>query len=311
MPELSIEVHHLTKRYGEFVAVDDLSFETYAGEIFGLLGPNGAGKTTTIRMLMDIFKPDAGDVRVLGQTPGRATDRIGYLPEERGLYQDEKVRNVLIYLGRLKGLTRQQAAARAEQGLARVELLDRADEKVNSLSRGMQQKLQVIASMLHEPDLLILDEPFQGLDPINVELIKALMIEQQERGATVVLSAHQMNLVEALCDRILLINRGRGVLYGPLDEIKAEYAPDVVRLRTPIALDGDIPGVENVERHEDTYMLTLHDADPQTVLRVLVDRGIPIRAFEVATAPLNEIFVSVVRDGAQTEDSAAEEEGHA
>lgn len=291
-----LEVHNLVKRYNGFTAVDALSFEVYEGEIFGLLGPNGAGKTTAIRTTMDIFKPDKGTVQLLGQPPGTARERIGYLPEERGLYRDLKVLEVLVYLAALKGVPRSEARLRALAWLERVELANWADRKVKDLSRGMQQKLQFVASLVHDPELLILDEPFMGLDPVNVELVKGLIREAQEEGKTVVLSTHQMNVVEALCDRILLINHGRAVLYGPLDEIKRRHAPHTVRLRTPVAFDV-LPGVTRVEQRDDTFTLTLEGITPQELLRTLVEREIPVEAFEVATAPLEEIFIAVVREG--------------
>jgi len=290
-----LEVRNLVKRYNGFTAVDDLSFEVYKGEIFGLLGPNGAGKTTTIRTVMDIFKPDEGTVQVLGQPPGVGKGRIGYLPEERGLYRDLKVLDVLVYLAELKGTSRPVARQRALAWLERVELAGWADNKVKDLSRGMQQKLQFVVSLVHDPELLILDEPFQGLDPVNVELLKGLIRDLQAEGKTVVLSAHQMNLVEALCDRILLINRGRAVLYGPLDEIKRRYAPHAVRLRTPAPLDA-LPGVSRMEQRDDTFTLNLDDITPQELLRVLVERNVPVEAFEVATAPLEDIFIAVVKE---------------
>jgi ABC-2 type transport system ATP-binding protein len=291
-----LEVRNLVKRYNGFTAVDDLSFEVYEGEIFGLLGPNGAGKTTTIRAIMDIFKPDGGTVRVLGQPPGVAKGCIGYLPEERGLYRDLKVLDVLVYLAELKGTPRPLAHRRALAWLERVELADWADRKVKDLSRGMQQKLQFVASLVHDPQLLILDEPFQGLDPLNVELLKGLIRELQAGGKTMMLSAHQMNLVEALCDRILLINQGKAVLYGPLEEIKRRYAPHAVRLRTPVALDA-LPGVSRKERRDGVFTLTLEGTTPQELLRTLVERDIPVEAFEVAVAPLEEIFIAVVKEG--------------
>jgi len=296
MTQKMLEVHNLVKRYNGFTAVDALSFEVYEGEIFGLLGPNGAGKTTAIRTVMDIFRPDEGTVQVLGQPPGMTRERIGYLPEERGLYRDLKVLEVLVYLAALKGIPRPVARPRALAWLERVELADWADRRVKDLSRGMQQKLQFVVSLVHDPELLILDEPFLGLDPVNVELVKGLIQEAQEQGKTVVLSTHQMNLVEALCDRILLINHGRAVLYGPLDEIKRRHAPHAVRLRTPAALDA-LPGVAQMERRDDTFTLTLEGITPQELLRTLVKRNIPVEAFEVATVPLEEIFIAVVREG--------------
>lgn len=296
MTQTMLEVHNLVKRYNGFTAVDTLSFEVYEGEIFGLLGPNGAGKTTAIRTIMDIFRPDEGTVQVLGQSSGRARERIGYLPEERGLYRDLKVLEVLVYLAELKGTPRPVARPRALAWLERVELADWADHKVKDLSQGMQQKLQFVASLVHDPELLILDEPFQGLDPVNVALLKGLVQEVQGEGKTVMLSTHQMNLVEVLCDRILLINHGRAVLYGPLDEIKRRHAPQAVRLRTATALDA-VPGVVRMERHDDTFTLTLEGITPQELLRTLVERNIPVETFEVATAPLEEIFITVVREG--------------
>jgi len=294
MTQNMLEVRNLVKRYNGFTAVDDLSFEVCEGEIFGLLGPNGAGKTTTTRTVMDIFKPDEGRVQVLGLPPGAAKEHIGYLPEERGLYRDLKVLDVLVYLAELKGTPRSVARQRALAWLERVELADWAGRKVKDLSRGMQQKLQFVASLVHDPQLLILDEPFQGLDPVNVDLLKRLIRELQAEGKTVVLSAHQMNLVEALCDRILLINHGQVVLYGPLDEIKRRYAPHAVRLRTPAALNA-LPGVTRMERRDGTLTLTLDGTTPQALLQTLVERNVPVEAFEVATAPLEEIFISVVK----------------
>lgn len=295
MPPILLEVKNLVKRYGNFNAVDDLSFEVYQGDVFGLLGPNGAGKTTTIRTIMDILKPDAGTVSVLGQPPGAARSRIGYLPEERGLYRDLKVLDVLIYLAELKGTSRATAHQRALTWLERVELADWAERKVKDLSRGMQQKLQFVASLVHDPELLILDEPFQGLDPVNVELLKGLIRELQREGKTLALSAHQMNLVEALCDRILLINQGKGVLYGPLAEIKRRYSPHAVRLRTPVSVE-ELPGVARVEQRDGTFTLTLQDITPQELLQTLVERNIQVEAFEVASAPLEEIFIAVVKE---------------
>jgi ABC-2 type transport system ATP-binding protein len=290
-----LSVEGIVKRYGDFLAVDDLSFEVHQGDIFGLLGPNGAGKTTIIRTVMDIFKADSGHVSVLGQAPGSSRSRIGYLPEERGLYPDLKVMEALVYLAELKGTDTEAARQRSVAWLERVELSDWADHKVKDLSRGMQQKLQFISCLVHDPDLLILDEPFQGLDPINVELIKDLTRELQSQGKTVILSAHQMNLVEALCDRIVLINRGKAVLYGNLKEIKQQHAPDAVRLRCSIDPAG-LPGVRSVERRGETYVLTLENSSPQDLLRILVERGAEVGFFEPAAAPLEEIFIQVVKE---------------
>jgi ABC-2 type transport system ATP-binding protein len=289
-----LQVHYLTKRYGDLVAVDDLSFEVEPGEVFGLLGPNGAGKTTTIRMILDIVPPDAGQITVLGGTPAAAQPRIGYLPEERGLYRNVRVLDMLIYLAELKGADRARARQRALEWLARMGLEDRAHSKVKDLSRGMQQRLQVVAAIVHDPDLVFLDEPFQGLDPVNVERVKGVIADLRREGKTVVLSTHQMNLVEVLCDRILLINRGRSVLYGPLADLKRQFAPHAVRVRAP-ELPPDLPGVVAVEPKDGAYDLSLAEGTaPRDVLRALVDRGVDVQAFEVAPVPLEEIFIRVV-----------------
>lgn len=296
MAQKALEVRDLVKRYNGFTAVDHLSFEVYEGEILGLLGPNGAGKTTTIRTMMDIFRADEGTIRILGKPPGEARERIGYLPEERGLYRKLKVLDVLVYLAELKGTARSVARERAMTWLERVDLCDWANRKVEDLSRGMQQKLQFVASLVHDPELLILDEPFQGLDPVNVDLLKGLIRWLHGEGKTILLSAHQMSLVEALCDRIVLINRGRLVLYGELSEIKRRHAPHAVRLRTPASLEA-LPGVARIEERDGVLTLTLEGITPQALLQALLERGIPVEAFEVANVPLEEIFISVVREG--------------
>jgi ABC-2 type transport system ATP-binding protein len=289
-----IEIQNLVKRYGDFVAVHDLSFEVEQGEIFGLLGPNGAGKTTTIRVIMDILSPDAGSVTVLGQPPGQAKGRVGYLPEERGLYRNQKVLDTLVYLGELKGMSRSAAQERAMSLLGRIQLEDWATRKVKDLSQGMQQRLQFVASLIHDPEVIFLDEPFQGLDPVNVERVKALVANLHHEGKTIVLSSHQMNLVEVLCDRILLINRGQSVLYGRLAEIKRDYAPNAVRVRAP-EIPPDLPGVVEVEADDGAFNLNLAEgAKPQTVLRALLDRDVEIQTYEVAPVPLEDIFVAVV-----------------
>ena len=296
MTEGVLEVCDVVKRYDGVTAVGGLSFEVDRGEVFGLLGPNGAGKTTTIRMVMDILRPDEGAVRVLGQAPGASRERVGYLPEERGLYRDLKVLDVLVYLAELKGIGRTEARRRGETWLARVGLSDWAGRRIKDLSRGMQQKVQLVASLVHGPELVILDEPFQGLDPVNVELVKDIIRELQRDGAAVVLSTHQMNLVEALCDRIVLIDRGRAVLYGALNEIKRSHASRQVRVRARGDLGG-LPGVVRVEKRDNTFVLTLGSATPQETLRTLVEREVLVESFEVATVPLDEIFVAVVKGG--------------
>lgn len=289
-----IQVQGLVKRYGDVVAVDHLSFEVEQGEIFGLLGPNGAGKTTTIRVVMDILQPDEGTVQVLGQPPGQANARVGYLPEERGLYRNLKVLDNLVYLAELKGMSRSSARERAMHLLERIQLEEWASRKVRDLSQGMQQRLQFVASLIHDPKVLFLDEPFQGLDPVNVERIKEFMAELHREGKTIILSTHQMSMVEALCDRILLIHQGRAVLYGPLAEIKQQYAPHAIRVRAPL-IPSDLPGVVGVERDDGAFNLALAEgARPQEVLRALLDCDVEVQAFEVAPVPLEDIFVAVV-----------------
>jgi ABC-2 type transport system ATP-binding protein len=289
-----IQIQNLVKRYGDFVAVDDLSFEVERGEIFGLLGPNGAGKTTTIRVIMDILTPDEGNVMVLDQPAGRAKGRIGYLPEERGLYRNLKVLDTLVYLAELKGVSRSVARERATSLLARIRLDEWADRKVKDLSQGMQQRLQLIASLVHDPEVLFLDEPFQGLDPVNVERVKGFVAELHRDGKTIVLSSHQMNLVEVLCDRILLLNQGQAVLYGHLAEIKQHYAPNAIRVHVS-HVPADLPGVVEVEPDDDAFNLGLAEGvQPQDVLRALLDRDVKIQAFEVSPVPLEDIFVAVV-----------------
>ena len=299
MKKSMLKVSDLVKQYDGVMAVDHLSFDVNEGEVFGLLGPNGAGKTTTIRIIMDIFAPDAGVVSVLDQPPGKARSRLGYLPEERGLYRDLEIVEVLTYMAELKGTASPVAHQRTLDWLEKVELSDWVGRRVKDLSRGMQQKLQFVASLIHDPEMLILDEPFAGLDPINVDLIKKLIEQLRQEGKTVVLSAHQMNLVEALCDRIVLINKGRAILYGSLDEVKERYALHTVRIQTP---DADklesLPGVAKVEQRDgQSFLLTLANISPQELLKAMVERGVSVRNFEVAGVPLEEIFIAAVKEG--------------
>jgi len=295
MPEPAIYVQKLRKVYSTVVAVDDLSLEVPRGEIFGLLGPNGAGKTTTIRMLMDIIKPDSGEARVLGMPPGQSRTRVGYLPEERGLYRTLRVGECLAYLGELKGMKRSAARQRAQQLLERVELGDWGKRKVDELSRGMQQKVQLIASIIHDPELVILDEPFQGLDPVNAEMVRGLIRDLRAQGKTVVLSAHEMSLVEMLCERIALINRGRVLLDGNLAQIKQRFAPNAIEISPALPLEG-WPGVARVAAVDGRQRITLDPgAEPRDLLQQIVERGLPLEQYQRATATLDEIFITVVK----------------
>jgi len=291
-----LQIRNLHKAYATVQAVDGISLEVHAGEIFGLLGPNGAGKTTTIRIVMDILHADTGEVSVLGLKPAQARERVGYLPEERGLYPNLRVVDMLVYLAELKGRPRSEARPRAMALLEQVGLADRASAKVKELSRGMQQKLQFLASIVHDPDLLILDEPFQGLDPINAQLVKDILSALQKEGKTIVLSTHQMNQVEALCMRIALIHRGRLVLYGDLADIKRRYAPNTIRISTPVPLP-TLPGITRAAHQNGSYVLELASGvSPQDILRDLVEHKVPVETFEVGQIPLEEIFVRVVKE---------------
>ncbi len=290
-----IQVENLVKHYAKVKAVDGVSFAVDRGEIFGLLGPNGAGKTTIIRTMMDIIKPDGGTIHLMGQPVTEASkSRIGYLPEERGLYQNYRLLECLTYLGALKGMPRTEARLRATALLERIGLQEYARRKIKELSKGMTQKAQFLAAIVHSPDVLIMDEPFQGLDPVNTDLLKSILLEEQARGKTVILSTHNMNQVEEMCNRILLINYGHAVLYGPLDEIKAQYAEHAVILECD-ELPETLSGVLRVEQSNQAYELVLEpDSSPQVILRQLVEADVTIGRFEVATPPLEEIFISVV-----------------
>ena len=296
----SVEVANLAKSFGNVQAVKDVSFVIEPGEIFGLLGPNGAGKTTTIRMMLDIFKPDAGSVAVFGGPLDLAKKRrIGYLPEERGLYKDLKLEPTLLYLATLKGLDEKTARERLGVWLERLDLAEHRHKKVQELSRGMQQKAQIIATLVHEPDLIVVDEPFSGLDPVNTRIVKQIFEEQRDGGKSIIMSTHQMYQVEALCHRIVLINGGESVLYGLVSEIKRNFAGNAIVVEG----HGDfnqIPGVLESRRQNGAWHLALEiGVDPQEVFRTLAGReGVKIERFELAEPSLDDIFINVVQDGA-------------
>jgi ABC-2 type transport system ATP-binding protein len=299
----AISVQHISKSYGNFKAVDDLTFDVYGGEVFALLGPNGSGKTTTIRMILDILRPDAGAIQVLGAPITDATkDRIGYLPEERGLYRSVPVLEMMIYLGRLKGLSSNEAKKRSLALLEKLELAEHAKKKVSELSKGMQQKVQFAVTVLHDPALIIIDEPFSGLDPVNTLVIKALLLEFRDKGGAVVMSTHQMQQVEEMCNRLLMIHRGQQRLYGSVDDIRKQYAQHA------IIVEGDgnwasLPGVVRVEQAQNGARETDHEAmlyldeqtTPDAVLAAIASsHQMNIRRFELAVPSLNEIFIRVV-----------------
>jgi len=291
----AVEVSNIVKSFVDKVAVDNLSFSVAQGEIFGLIGPNGAGKTTTIRMMMDIIKPDSGDVTILGERLSEATkNKLGYLPEERGLYKKLSVLDSIVYLASLKGMDRRSAEEKANELLNQTGMLPHKGKKIEELSRGMGQIIQFIVSVIHDPELVVLDEPFAGLDPVNTELLKGMLLDLKNQGKALVLSTHQMNEIEELCDRILMINHGRSVLYGNLAEIKSKYRSNSVLLDFEGEL-GEVPGVTEQRTRKGYVELVLDgNTTPQQVLERLVSRGIVINRFEVATPPLNEIFLRVV-----------------
>ncbi len=300
----AISVEEISKTFGDFRAVDNLSFEVRRGEIFAMLGPNGAGKSTTMRMILDILKPDTGRIAVLGAPISDAIkDRIGYLPEERGLYRNVRVVEMMVYLGTLKGLSRADAQKRSLALLDRLGMADQAKKKISELSKGMQQKIQFAVTVLHEPDLIIVDEPFSGLDPVNSLVLKDLLFGFKERGGTVVMSTHQMSQVEEMCDRLLMINRGQQKLYGAVDDIRKQYALHA------IIVEGQgnwasLPGVASVEPIQNGRKAALLHLEPQAtadsvLAAIAASPDTSIERFEMAVPDLNDIFIRVV-EGARS-----------
>jgi ABC-2 type transport system ATP-binding protein len=290
-----VEVVHVVKSYADKVAVSGLSFAVDPHEVFGLIGPNGAGKTTTIRMMMDIIQPDSGTVTILGETPREETKaRLGYLPEERGLYRKLTVIESIAYLASLKGMTPRSIRERADLLLERTGMRAQKRKRIEELSKGMAQIIQLIVTIIHDPELVILDEPFAGLDPVNAERVKRLLVDLRDQGKAVVLSTHQMNQVEEVCDRILMVDDGRSVLYGDLEEIRARYRGHSVLVETEGEV-GAIPGVlERRPRRNAVELVLEATSSPGDVLAHLVGAGTAVRRFEVATPSLNEIFLQVV-----------------
>jgi len=294
----SVEISHIAKSFGEVQAVVDVSFEVQRGEIFGLLGPNGAGKTTTIRIMLDLFKADAGEVSILGGPMTEAKkERIGYMPEDRGLYQDIPLERCLVYLASLKGLPKAEIKERLSTYLERFDLADHRSKKVKELSKGMQQKAQIINTLLHKPELVIIDEPFTALDPINTQLVKDVMLELRDEGTTILMSTHQMHQVEELCDRIVLIDEGYNVLYGNLNEIRRRYSGHAVMVRSESDLP-ELAGVEAIQSHNNAVKILLtEETKPNDVLHQLVSKNIALEKFEIAVPTLDEIFIKVVEEG--------------
>jgi ABC-2 type transport system ATP-binding protein len=290
----AVVIDRVTKTFGQHTAVDDLSLEVPEGTVYGFIGPNGSGKTTTLRMIMRILHPDRGEIHVLGETKfGAANDRVGYLPEERGLYKQMKVKDLLRFYASLKGVTNSRAAI--DRWLERLDLTQWGDKKVEALSKGMSQKVQFIATVVAKPELVILDEPFSGLDPVNAVALREAVLELKRDGATIIFSTHDMAVAEKMCDFILMIYKGRKVLDGTLEGIQNQYGQDTIKVR----LDGngvalaDLPGVLRVTDFGRWQELRI---DPRTsaqqILAALMARG-PVRHFEVAHPTLQDIFVRI------------------
>jgi ABC-2 type transport system ATP-binding protein len=292
----AVTLDNICKSFGQVHAVDNLSVEVPAGSVYGFLGPNGAGKTTTLRMIMNIIRPDSGRIEILGDGQiEQVKNRIGYMPEERGLYRKMTARKVLAYFGSIKGLNEKEIVHRVPHWLETIGLADWADKKVEELSRGMHQKLQFAVTVINDPELVILDEPFSGLDPLNQELLKAIILEMRNQGKTVIFSTHVMHEAEKLCDFILLINRGKSILDGRLDEIRSRQSAHTVS----IELEGDtafvetLPMVIAVKSEGKRLDVTLTDPDTQQFLQALMQQA-KVRAFEVKVPSLHEIFVTLV-----------------
>jgi len=296
----TVLIDNITKSFGEFTAVSKLSLAVYPGRIYGLIGPNGAGKTTTIRMIVNIMAPDSGRIEVFGQqiTP-LLQDRIGYLPEERGLYKKMKVGDQIKFFAALKNVDAKEADRRVTRWLSRLKLAEWKNRKAGELSKGMQQKVQFINSIVHEPDLLILDEPFSGLDPVNLELLKDVILELKASGKTIIFSTHQMEIAERICDDICLINGSRKVLEGSIREVKRGFGRHAVALRLQggdeVLADESL--VNKIERHSDGMEVFLAEgASAQTLLKRLIEARAQIERFEMIEPSLTNIFIEQVSE---------------
>jgi len=300
VPGEALTIDSISKSFGHVEAVRSLSANLPAGCIYGFLGPNGAGKTTTIRMVMDIIHPDSGGVCVLGESSiDMVRDRIGYMPEERGLYRKMTVKNVIAYIGTIHGMEKAELDLEIPRWLEQMELADWADKKVEELSRGMQQKLQFIATVINDPELLILDEPFSGLDPINLDLLKDIMLKLRNEGKSVIFSTHMMEQAEKLCDYILLINKGEKVIDGTLEQVRSQYKSNTVLVE--LEGDGDfiqtLPMVATAKKEGRKVEVSLGvNTDPQEFLKAIVDK-VRVHSFQVKAPSLHEIFIHLVREG--------------
>ncbi|MBG83237.1 MAG: ABC transporter [Phycisphaerae bacterium] len=297
MNENAVTIQNVDKSYGSVQAVRNLDLQVPRGSLVGFLGPNGAGKSTTIRMIMSIIYPDAGHIEVLGATALQAKDRIGYLPEERGLYRKMRINQFLRYVGRLKGLRKHEADQRIDQWLERLELPDVLHRRCEELSKGQQQKLQFIAAVLHEPELIILDEPFSGLDPVNASLLGSTIRELNDQGRTIIFSTHVLHQAEQLCDRVFLINKGIKLLDDPLDVIHERYNPRVLAIELMDPRQQEIPdfqGIREISRDEERFDLHLdQEADIQLLMSTITS-SIALRSIELRRPTLDDIFVDLV-----------------
>ncbi|MFC2082186.1 ABC transporter ATP-binding protein [Bacteroidota bacterium] len=293
----ALEIRNLTKSFDGLVAVDNASFELPEGSIFGLIGRNGAGKTTTIRMMMNIYMPDEGEVILRGAKVGQNfKNKVGYLPEERGLYKKMTVMDTLLYFAEVKGKAGKNVVKAAHNYLKKFDLYDRRNSKIQDLSKGNQQKLQFISTVLHDPDFVILDEPFSGLDPINTNLLKEIILEMKEKGKVIIFSTHLMDFAEKMCDHIAMIDHGKIILKGSLIDIKAKYAQRNVSL----VHDGDISFLKNnpiVEKIEDfgnsTGIRVKESSHVQPLLKLLIDNNITVKKFDANDISLHEIFIEL------------------
>jgi ABC-2 type transport system ATP-binding protein len=293
----AVVLRHVTKRFRHCYAVNDLSFEVRRGSVFGLLGPNGSGKTTTIRMIVDILAPDSGEILILGEQTSRRMKRsIGYLPEERGLFKDMKIGDLLLFFATIKGIDNREAARRIDDWLAKLHLSEWKDKKPGELSKGMAQKIQFIIAVLHEPALLILDEPFSGFDPVSVQMVENIILDLKQRGMTIIFSTHQMEQAELMCEEICLMSNSRKVLGGNLGEIKRGFGSNTVILDykgTDTFLDNGI--VKNVERYPHHIKVRLKEgADGHELLERALAAGARVNRFEVIDTSLRDIFIATV-----------------
>lgn len=297
-PRAVVEVQGVWKRYGDTDVVADLSFDVRPGEVLGFLGPNGSGKTTTMRMILDIIRPDRGTISVFGGPPGvEQQARVGYLPEDRGLYRDVRILDTLTYFGSLRGLSRTEARRRALRLLEEMGLGDAAGKKASELSRGMHQKAQLIATILNDPDLLIVDEPFQGLDPVNADMLRGVVRRQRDQGAAVVMSTHDMGDAQVLCDRILLIDRGRRLLYGTVDAVRDAFSDGAVEVQgRDVPRQADLlESVSHVGLADDRVRYLLREGSTaQDLFRELAEQGAHVERFAVEAPSLDEVFIRTV-----------------